>query len=539
MARMIPPFLSPETESRAEGVVFRSLRDQLGDDFCVFHSFGILDRNLENSLIDREIDFLILSKRRGIVVLEVKGGGIEYDGSKGTWLQNGRPMKMSPFEQAMRNKYAVRDFLVREAGKMNHLTLGHAVCFPDVHGEIPRLPADANPAIIITGDSLSYLKEAVEGIFDGYRRKKDRQLTPKEWDRVRSVLMPQFEMGVSIVDRVNIARRKIFALTQEQCRLLDFLGSRRRVLVRGCAGTGKTCLATRKAQELAASGSSVLLLCYNNPLSRHFEEILKGGPGGITVSTYHSFCLSTLRKAGVELDQRSQSHDFWLERIPEAFFDYLQKHPLRYDAVIVDEGQDFHSTYWITVEELVEPDGHFYIFYDPDQNLYGSELEFPITDEPFVLTTNCRNTRHIGETLLEISDFEMEIRDTAPDGEPVEELTCSSARNVRKALSRIFHRLITEGGMGMEQVVVLGGHKLDHTSLGTDHRVGNFTIEENPAKDASVIRYSTYMRFKGCEADAVILLDVDPTDKRWANPRCLYTAMSRAKFILFVLRKKF
>jgi DNA helicase IV len=43
------------------------------------------------------------------------------------------------------------------------------------------------------------------------------------------------------------------------------------------------------------------------------------------------------------------------------------------------------------------------------------------------------------------------------------------------------------------------------------------------------------MKFKGCEADAVILLDVDPSDSRWSD-RAVYTTASRAKHVLYVVR---
>jgi DNA helicase IV len=44
------------------------------------------------------------------------------------------------------------------------------------------------------------------------------------------------------------------------------------------------------------------------------------------------------------------------------------------------------------------------------------------------------------------------------------------------------------------------------------------------------------MRFKGCEADVVILIDVDLKDKNW-NRSALYTAISRAKYLLYILNK--
>jgi superfamily I DNA/RNA helicase len=44
----------------------------------------------------------------------------------------------------------------------------------------------------------------------------------------------------------------------------------------------------------------------------------------------------------------------------------------RYDAIIVDEGQDFRDHWWIPLEDLFA-DAHrgvFYIFLDPGQNIY-------------------------------------------------------------------------------------------------------------------------------------------------------------------------
>ena len=45
----------------------------------------------------------------------------------------------------------------------------------------------------------------------------------------------------------------------------------------------------------------------------------------------------------------------------------------------------------------------------------------------------------------------------------------------------------------------------------------------------------TYMKFKGCEADVVILLDVDSNDERWAERMALYTTIGRAKHMLYIL----
>ena len=71
MARMIPAPLSPETESGAEGRIFKVLRDSLDNSYTVFHSVDLLTRNLKNRIVEVEIDFLVLSQRQGLLALKM------------------------------------------------------------------------------------------------------------------------------------------------------------------------------------------------------------------------------------------------------------------------------------------------------------------------------------------------------------------------------------------------------------------------------------------------------------------------------------
>ena len=531
MARMIPANLSPGTESKAEEMLFHALRDSLDDSHIVFHSFDILARNLDNKPIDVEIDFLIFHQSKGLLTLEVKGGSIAYDG--GQWMQNGRPLNKSPYKQAKHNKYAVSNYLEKRLGTIPPMVLGHAVCFPDVFTQMSNLPAEADPDITITGNLIHHLDSVIPQIFKNYQRGKHCSLKPQVSEDVRRALIPAFEYGTGLVDAMGMAEQHIFRLTEEQCRYLDFIGNRKRVLVKGCAGTGKTILALKKARELAHDGKSVLLLCYNVPLGNLLEESTKTMAKNITATNYHRFCINKLQEAGINLPQRHDS-DFWEIEIPDRFDKLLDKHPLKYDAIIVDEGQDFKDVYWITIGKMLSGDGYYYIFYDPDQNLYGSDMKFPIDEEPFVLKTNCRNTRRVCETLTGYTDQEIILKEDAPEGKPIEEIRCSSKQDCRKELGRILHKLVNEEGISPAGIVVLGGHRIEHTSLAGNPKIGNFTLDPESESNTNGIRYETYFRFKGCEADVVILFDVDVKDKNW-NRNAFYTAISRSKFLLYIL----
>ena len=123
----------------------------------------------------------------------------------------------------------------------------------------------------------------------------------------------------------------------------------------------------------------------------------------------------------------------------------------------------------------------------------------------------------------------------APGGEPVIEYAIRNSTIRRRQLGKILYDLINNKEIEQERIVILGGHSMNHTCIGENPVIGNFRITETAEEGPNVIHYHTYMKFKGCEADAVIMIDVDPADERWANPQALYTTISRAKHLLYIL----
>ena len=387
MPTMIPSAIPSDTPSHAEAAMYRELRHALGGAYTVFHSFGIIERRRGRGHIDREIDFLILS-RRGLIALEVKGGTIGHDGAENRWLQNGRPLARSPFEQAKENKYAVRDFLKGRGIPTGRMAFGHAVAFPDVHADLDPLPAEADAEILILGYELPALAEKIDAIHRFYEEDRHRALSDADLRAVMGALSPEFEYGATLVDRIRGAEARIFRLTEEQCRILDVLGRPKRGLVGGCAGSGKTVLAVRKARDLAAEGKSVLLLCYNRLLGIALRDSVgvppapgatsphstsrdhrdgaaaaedgtdardpagaaaggtddgdpaRAAPGGIIAANYHEFLMTALDEAGRKPEvPRGAVQAFWDEKLPDRVDRFLQAHPIKIDGTPVDEWQ--------------------------------------------------------------------------------------------------------------------------------------------------------------------------------------------------------
>ncbi|MFC2009023.1 hypothetical protein ACFLUT_03115 [Chloroflexota bacterium] len=292
-------------------------------------------------------------------------------------------------------------------------------------------------------------------------------------------------------------------------------------------------MAIKKAQELTAGGDRVLLLAYNQLIGERLKESVREY-AGVTASTYHDFCLGVLEKTG-RVPEGTRDDEYYTRLVPQAFLEVVSLGTGQYDSLIVDEGQDFRSDYWNSLTYLLRDGGRYYIFYDPDQNVFGTDMDFPIKEEPFVLSRNCRNTKSICEFVGSYTRSDIRPMPGIPVGMQVQEHVNPSPVGRRRHLNRILEWLVSEQDIAPERVVVLGGHSIDKTSIPSGGQLGEFRVVQSEETGPDIIHYYTYMKFKGCEADAVILLDVDPSDGRWSD-RAIYTTASRAKFLLFVLR---
>ncbi len=212
-------------------------------------------------------------------------------------------------------------------------------------------------------------------------------------------------------------------LTDEQSRILEETEYDKRKIFLGGAGTGKTFLAMEKARMLAAEGKRVLLTCFNINLAQYvFPQEVEG----IKAIHFHGLLEEVLRSCGVEeafLQRKREELPLYYDRImPDRALDldYLEE-AQGYDAIIIDEGQYFLND-WVTLLEMMlrEP-GEFYIFADPDQNLFREQLinldSFPVSRHK--LTLNLRNTRRINHWLQQVIPG-LKLRDRLTQGPEVQ-----------------------------------------------------------------------------------------------------------------------
>lgn len=523
MATVIPPSLPPDTPG-SERKVYAAL-SRLPDPWYVLHSVAWQSVR-DGRPGDGEADFVLIHPSRGVLVIEVKGGGVRIEG--GQWITQGadgtHPIK-DPFEQATSSKHALIRYLRENHLDIGMIPAGHAVAFPDL-ASIDRLGPAAPPAVVITRSELDDIEQTIEELsrhwdLSGWK------VSEKEAEGLVALLAPTTHVRRLLVDEVAEVNARLMALTDQQVAILRAMRRIRRAIVEGGAGTGKTVLATERARMLAAENFRVLLTCFNRPLAEHLAAQFRG-VDNVLVYSFHALCRWQISTAGLDFPDVPTS-EWWDEEAADLLVEGAHLNGFEVDAVVVDEGQDFRPDWFDSLLMLLgDPDdGPMYVFVDGNQALYHDEWRPPFPAEPHVLTLNCRNTRPIGRVVASVFDSPWE--EWGADGPEPELVAVESDEGAIKAVRRLLHTWVNEGKLRPDQVAVLCQRKEMAQRLRAERLAG---LDLNGIGRGGVT-CETIHRFKGLEADAVILIVDEMTSTR--HLRLFYVGASRARSLLAVV----
>lgn len=200
------------------------------------------------------------------------------------------------------------------------------------------------------------------------------------------------QFAMELREQMAAVSRTIEALTQDQYRILEWTRGFRRASVSGCAGSGKTLVALEKAIRLEKAGLQVLVLCHNPFLAEHLRFLTSR-----TTIRVHDFAEWV---AYLVDDQRQTTGSTdWIhyeeptEEDIAAATSRLRESKVRYDAVVVDEGQDFRDSWWTLIDcTFADPEyAILYVFHDDNQALLPLRSTYPVQEAPFSMSKNCRN----------------------------------------------------------------------------------------------------------------------------------------------------
>jgi hypothetical protein len=513
--RLIPP--SPNFASKAEEKVWEALRGQLPDD-----AFLAANVHLKLHQDTYEADLVVGLPDVGFAVIEVKGGQISR--TDAGWQQATRDglKPIDPAGQADRAKRAL-DTYARSRG-WNHgpIRFESLVAFPDT-AIGPEDPGPDAPrwSVIAAGDRA----ETGEIVFRALNRRISRFTAPtaaqvaQMGDLLGGRGDPQADLvGVSEA-RADHVRR----LTEEQYDVLQLFAGNPCVQVTGGPGTGKTWLALEQARTYAGDGEHVLFVCYSRGLARWLTQAVAAMPAKIarriTVKTFGALGVSM----GVEVPD-GVSQAWWDATLPTLMLDRATP---SYDALVVDEAQDFGDSWWPPLLALLRAHRMF-VAGDEQQTVFAHRRgRPPVPMASMSLRENLRNTAQIAAVLNPLAATQMSYR--GGEGPPVRFVPCPAADSHAVA-DREVEALLDAGHPAGDIVVLTTHHRHEfHRSYETEHGKDShwdgYWLEDE-------VFYSTVMGFKGLERPCVVLA-VDGFHEGVARD-VMYAGLSRARDQLVV-----
>ncbi len=151
----------------------------------------------------------------------------------------------------------------------------------------------------------------------------------------------------------------------------------------GVVGSGKTHVIAYRAAYLAQQNKSVLILTFNITLWHYIKDLLKRAPfefswGKIRFGYFHGFCKDILNEFDVPWPggdtTEQEREELFRNTVPNLVLKAINgKNYVKYDAILIDEGQDFHIEWYKMLCQFLLPNDEMLFVYDQKQNIFARE----------------------------------------------------------------------------------------------------------------------------------------------------------------------
>ncbi len=443
MATMIPSDIS-EFKTEGEARFYRFLENVAvpHNDYIAWYTPDINGR---------EPDFLIYAKDVGIVIFEVKDWSLDQiieanphafvlqSGAKAETKKNPYQQSREYYEQTI-GKIKQDSFLVSK-DPMHFgnpkIPIHYGVVFPNInkyeytergfHKVISTDKIffwdDLHPESDICTDSTG--RTFHETLKDKFSPQFSFSLTGSDLSRLRQLIFPS--VRIELPQRNNDDgyadhKRQIRMLDHHQEAIARKYDSGHRILA-GPSGSGKTIVLVHKAgymKQYNPAIKNILFVCYNITLVNYIKRLLSGkkiplGENGVEVMHFFELCSRIINET---VHYENEDSDYY-NTVIEMALEKVSEFPILYDAILVDEGQDFSDDmYKVLVALLNKKTDSFTIALDDNQNIYRNkqswkELGIKAQGRVHRMHQVYRNTKEIQECAQKLTGH---LQPEAEDG---------------------------------------------------------------------------------------------------------------------------
>ena len=553
-----------------------------------------------------EPDFLLYCEDVGLVVFEVKDWvlGQIREASRHQFLlqiKGKTESRKSPLQQAQDYLVSIKEKIQKDGRLISKepiylgkpkVPISCGVVFPNINkyeytekrlGKVISTEKiffwdDLHPESEICCDSsgqcfLKTLKEKFPPLFPF-------KISAKEQNDLKEIIFP--------IVRIELPRRATEDICGEGIERVKVLDNHQEAIARkydgghriimGPSGTGKTLILVHKAALLKNYNpkvNSILFVCYNITLVNYIKRLLSDkkvplGENSVEVLHFYELCSKIL---GHEIAYEKEESEYY-DLIVSETLSKVQSSNLKYDAILVDEGQDFSDDMYKVVTSLLnEKTNNLTVALDEGQDIYHRKQSWK--DLGIQAKGRIHRVSYVYRCTRELHEFSSKFIGTNggppassgsqqqamfPDlyeyhGPKPQIRQCQSLEEIIDFVTGAIKKLIDAGECPCSDIAILYSMKStqDGPEIHIPHMIGkalekkgilyNWMSEDYRSKRSydvttDTVTISTIHSAKGFDYSRVFLIGLDLYDPaKWPEGELkglTYVAITRARYELFI-----